>query len=148
LGAAVIACIRDCLDQFDGDEELWLQVAGEIVFNAFASFYRSSLGYDRAFLLQAVRANPERCLDFLTHDQLLDFDLILAACATKAEFSDTLVDRCHSLLEPLHPELVHILCYEQPYPELCLLIPRKVRECTLRYLSFFAFRVGSRRLGL
>ena len=123
-------------------------MAEEINFNAFASFCPSSLGYDRAFLLRAVRANPERCLNFLTHDQLLDFDLILAACATKAEFSDTLVDRCHSLLEPLHPELVHILCYEQPYPELCLLIPRKVRECTLRYLSFFAFRVGSRRLGL
>ena len=142
LGAAVIACIRDCLDQFDGDEELWLQVAEEINFNAFASFCPSSLGYDRAFLLRAVRANPERCLNFLTHDQLLDFDLILAACATKAEFSDTLVDRCHSLLEPLHPELVHILRFDQLYPELGLHIPRKVRECTLRYLSFFCFLRG------
>ena len=70
----------------------------------------------------------------------MDFDLVVAACATMEEFADTLADRCLYVLNcegevdadeggPLYPELVlHIL--------------QEVRNRSLRYLSFRCFMSG------
>ena len=64
------------LDQFDSDEDLWLQMAGAKDLEAFASFCPSKFRQDRTFLISALRANPGRCLGFLTEELPLDLDLI------------------------------------------------------------------------
>ena len=124
------------LDQFDSDEELWLQVTGEHHISVFAEVLPSNFCENRTFLLKVVRANPEHCLEFLVYDPPLDFDLILAACATQEQFVDTLLDRCLCLLDHEGDDDDHL------YEELCLFIPREVRDRTSRYLSFLGFVRG------
>ena len=54
----------DSLAQPATDEEMWLQVAGEVDLEAFESFCPPNLRVDRTFLLRLVRAYPGRCLLF------------------------------------------------------------------------------------
>ena len=134
------------LRHFDNDEDLWLQVAAEHDEGVYGSLFPYKFRSDRTFLLRLVRANPERCLEFLPGDPPLDIDLILAACAAQPQFADTFVDRCLCRINPASVRLssggyymgYRLKDYEMD-EELRLLIPCEVRQRTSRYLSFLYF---------
>lgn len=84
----------------------------------------------------------------------MDFDLEMTACSTKADFSDTVVDRCLCL--PDDEDEVeayddgddegsddgHDFQTKRLYHELRLHIPREVRDRTSRYLLFLCYLRG------
>lgn len=111
------------MPQFDSDEELWFRVATGDNRDVFDAYCPSKLRHDRIFLLRAVRAKPDRCLDYATDKDLqLDFDLILTACAMKAECAESVVDRFLCFLgdtgayEKRNDELYDER-YDEPYDE-------------------------------
>ena len=69
----------DAPAQFEHDHELWLQVSKVRWHGMFKSCCPATLCSDRSFMLRAVRANPERCLEYLTGDHSINFDRILTA---------------------------------------------------------------------
>ena len=114
-----------------------MRMAVENDLESFLSFCPSHLRRGRTFLLRVVRANPGSFQSFFTKDPSVDFDLIVAACASKAELADTLADQYLSLLDDEGG--VQEYAFDRLYPKLLHHIPREVRNRTSRYLSFVCF---------
>lgn len=124
-----VALEAAALAHFETDREFWLQAAQGPFCRVFKAFCPTHLLSDHDFMLRAVQRNPRICLSCLTGDPLLDFDVVLATCATSLEFTETVVSQIGA----------DDCIKEKLYQELMLHIRREVRDRSSRYLSFSYF---------